>query len=117
MKRIVSSSRFTWFIRIVLLVVLFRPDAAFAQDKIAEAGMRFHVTFPQEKSAVPLDGRILVMLSADNAEEPRFQITNDADTQLIFGINVDGLKPGGVASIDRSVPGYPIKSLADVPAG
>jgi hypothetical protein len=80
-----------------LLLVLCGPDSSLAQDKNAEAGMRFNVTFPKEKSAAPLDGRILVMLSADNAEEPRFQITNDAETQLIFGINVDGLKPGGVA--------------------
>ncbi len=79
--------------------------------------MRFHVTFPGAKSATPLDGRLLVMLSTDNTQEPRFQITNDSSTQLAFGINVDGLKPGEVAVVDRAVLGYPIKSLADVPAG
>jgi len=55
------------------------------------------------------------MLSTNDAEEPRFQITNDADTQLLFGVDVDGLQPGAVAVIDRSVLGYPVKSLADIP--
>ena len=60
--------------------------------------MGFHVSFPAAKSAAPLDGRLLVMLSTDNAQEPRFQITGDANTQLVFGINVDGLKPGEAPS-------------------
>ena len=64
----------------------------------------------------PLDGRVLLMLSNNNTEEPRFQITNDADTQLVFGIDVEGLKPGEHAIFDQSVLGYPIKSLADLPA-
>jgi hypothetical protein len=117
MKRIVSRYHFACSVRIILLLVSFRSDAALAQTKNADAGMRFHVSFPKEKSAAPLDGRILLMLSADNAEEPRFQITTDANTQLIFGINVDSLQPGALAVVDRSASGYPVKSLADVPAG
>src|SRR5580704_9526353 len=93
------------------------PSASFAQNKSVDARMRFTVSFPAVKSAAPLDGRLLVMLSTDHAEEPRFQITNDASTQLAFGMNVDGLKPEAGAVIDRSVLGYPIKSLAEVPAG
>src|SRR5580704_12420522 len=93
------------------------PSASFAQNKSVDARMRFTVSFPAVKSAAPLDGRLLVMLSTDHAEEPRFQITNDAGTQLAFGIDVDGLKPEAGAVIDRSVLGYPIKSLAEVPAG
>ena len=79
--------------------------------------MRFSASFPAAKSVAPLDGRLLVMLSTDNTLEPRFQITGDPSTQLVFGINVDGLKPGEAAVVDRAVLGYPIKSLADVPAG
>src|SRR5580698_55542 len=100
-----------------LLFVSFRSEASVAQDTKKDPGMSFHVSFPAAKSAAPLDGRLLVMLSTDNAQEPRFQITGDANTQLVFGINVDGLKPGEAAVVDRSVLGYPIKSLADVPAG
>jgi hypothetical protein len=79
--------------------------------------MGFDVSFPAAKSAHPLDGRVLVLLSTNNTEEPRFQVTNDAGTQLVFGVNVDGLEPNAAAVVDQSVLGYPIKSLADVPAG
>src|SRR5579864_8379234 len=109
MMRSFSPSRFASSIGLILLFVAVGPEALLAQDKNKDAAMRFHVTFPDAKSALPLDGRILLMLSTDNAEEPRFQITGDAGTQLVFGINVDGLKPGGVGVVDRSVLGYPIK--------
>src|SRR6516165_5316332 len=101
----------------VIIFSSFVPCPPFAENTDAGAGLRFRVSFPTEKSATPLDGRVLLMLSTNDAEEPRFQITNDPDTQLIFGVDVDGLKASDTAAIDRSVLGYPIKSLADVPAG
>jgi hypothetical protein len=93
------------------------PDGSLAQNTDSGSGLRFQVSFPAEKSAGPLDGRVLLMLSKNDAEEPRFQITSDQDTQLVFGVDADALKPGDAATIDRSVLGYPIKTLADVPAG
>jgi hypothetical protein len=80
-------------------------------------GLRFAISFTQEQSSTPLDGRMLLMVSADPEGEPRFQISDDADTQLIFGIDVDGLKPGEEAVIDREVFGYPRRSLAEIPPG
>src|SRR5262245_20094816 len=100
-----------------IVVGSFGPGPSFAQNTDAGAGLRFRVSFPREQSATPLDGRVLLMLSTNDGEEPRFQITSDPDTQLVFGIDVDGLKPGDPAVIDQSVLGYPTKSLADVPAG
>ncbi len=100
-----------------ILYGLFVHDLSFAQAKDTRTGPRFNVSFPREKSATPLDGRVLLILSTNNAQEPRFQITSDPDTQLIFGIDIEGQKPGDPATLDRSVLGYPIKSLADVPAG
>jgi len=66
-----------------------------------------------------LDGRLLLMLSAaeGEGEEPRFQISDGPDTQLIFGIDVDGWKAGQDAVFDASVLGYPLDSLRDVPPG
>lgn len=80
-------------------------------------GVRFALSFPPERSAQPLDGRMLLMLSVDSSAEPRFQINDGYNTQLIFGIDVEGLAPGAEAIIDGSVFGYPIKSLASVPPG
>src|SRR2546426_8338364 len=52
------------------------------------AGARFAISFPAGKSAAPLDGRVLLMLSTDTTAEPRFQISDGPNTQLIFGIDV-----------------------------
>jgi len=81
------------------------------------AALSFEISFPGEQSAEPLDGRILLMLSTDEQGEPRFQIGDDPDTQQIFGIDVDGLKPGEPAVVDGSTFGYPLKTVADVKPG
>jgi hypothetical protein len=79
--------------------------------------LKFEVSFPAERSAAPLDGRILLLLSNNGSAEPRFQVNDGAATQLVFGLDVDGLAPGAAAVIDASVFGYPLSSLADLPAG
>jgi hypothetical protein len=80
-------------------------------------GPRFEITFPAARSATPLDGRLLLMLSTDSSAEPRFQIGDQEETQLIFGANVDGWRPGRPARMDGTMPGYPVESLTRVPAG
>ncbi|MFQ5636437.1 MAG: alpha/beta hydrolase-fold protein [bacterium] len=77
----------------------------------------FEISFSKALSGLPLDGRMLLMLSTDPSNEPRFQINDGPNTQLIFGIDVDALKPGESAVINTTVFGYPLKSLKDVPAG
>src|SRR2546427_3370677 len=48
-----------------------------------------------------------LMLSTDTTAEPRFQISDGPNTQLIFGIDVDALRPGQDAVIDAGAFGYP----------
>jgi hypothetical protein len=81
------------------------------------SGARFVISFPAERSDRPLDGRLLLMISADSTREPRFQINDGANTQLLFGKDVEGLTPGEEAVIDASVLGYPLRSIAEIPAG
>jgi len=80
-------------------------------------GPSFRVSFPASRSAVPLDGRILLLLSTDSTAEPRFQISDGAATQLVFGVDVDGLAPGREAIVDASAWGAPVRSLSSLPAG
>ena len=75
------------------------------------------VSFPAALSAKPLDGRVLFLLSNDPAAEPRMQIDDTPRSQMIFGVTVDGLKPGQSVTIDGGAAGYPIRSINDVPAG
>ncbi len=77
----------------------------------------FEISFSNQQSEEPLDGRLLLMISTDDRREPRFQISDGANSQLIFGIDVDGLKPGEHARIDADVFGYPLKSISKIPPG
>jgi len=77
----------------------------------------FRVSFPKERSAAPLDGRLLLMLSSDPSAEPRMQIDDTPRSQMIFGVTVDGMSPGIPATVDATAWGYPIRSLKDVPPG
>ena len=82
-----------------------------------KSGPRFSVSFPSELSSTPLDGRMLLMISKNPEGEPRNQISDSVNTQQVFGIDVEGLKPGEGATFDASVLGYPVESLAGVQAG
>jgi hypothetical protein len=78
---------------------------------------KFSVSFPKERSAQPLDGRLLLILSNDPSEEPRMQISLAPRTQMIFGVDVDGIQPGQPATIDEASFGYPVRYLHDVKPG
>lgn len=83
-----------------------------------EAGrLRFAVTFPAERSQAPIDGRLLLMLSADTAGEPRFQVSGSVATAQVFGVDVEGWRPGETRYVDATAFGYPLRSLSQVKAG
>ena len=82
-----------------------------------QSELKFKIRFPERHYATSQDGRLLLLLADNNEKEPRFQILDGPETQLAFGIDVEGLKPGEWALFDKTVFGYPIKSLSGVPAG
>ena len=55
----------------------------------APQSARFSVSFPKERSAQALDGRLLLLLSTDASDEPRMQIGLSEKTQIVFGVDVD----------------------------
>src|SRR5258708_6074155 len=75
------------------------------------------VSFPAAQSAKALDGRLLFLLSNDPSAEPRMQIDDTPRSQMVFGVTVDGMKPGQSAAVGNDAAGYPIRRLRDVPAG
>lgn len=77
----------------------------------------FSVTYPASLNEGPINGRMLLLISNDDSREPRFQVSNSPETQLIFGVDVLDFKPGDQAVFNLEVPGYPLKSLKDIPAG
>lgn len=101
----------------LLFLVAF---AGAADKKIAAkpASPRFEISFPKEMSATPLDGHVLLVIANNNDTEPRFQISfMTAQSQQVFGTDVDVLVPGSPAVIDATTLGYPAESLNDIPAG
>jgi hypothetical protein len=93
--------------------------AAFDAPKARPAPLRIVVSFPESLSREALDGRLLLLVSADPSAEPRFQVdgTNAARSQQVFGIDVEDWRAGWEAVFDASVLGYPAESLADLPPG
>jgi hypothetical protein len=85
--------------------------------RAASSELRFAVSFPAERSKTPLDGRLLLLISTDGQAEPRFQVGDGPNTQLVFGVDVDGLAPGAEAVVDAAAFGYPVRSLAALPPG
>lgn len=79
------------------------------------------ISFPTSKSAKPLDGRLLLLLSNDTGPdgkaEPRNQIDDTPRTQIVFGTTVDDLGPNHPIPVTNAYAGYPYKTLADVPPG
>ena len=84
---------------------------------LSAVGQSFSVSFPKDVSAQALDGRVLLVLSTDPSDEPRNQIDDTPRTQMVFGVTVDGWKPGEATVVDAGAWGYPVRSLKDVPAG
>jgi hypothetical protein len=83
----------------------------------AARGLRVAVTYPAARSAAPLDGRLLLLVSSDTAGEPRRQIADGPRTQLVFGTDVDGWRAGEPRVVDATATAYPLRSLAELPRG
>ncbi|HVN79428.1 MAG TPA: hypothetical protein VMW38_10555 [Terriglobia bacterium] len=89
-----------------------------AKGETKEARLHFRVIYPPAISLQPLDGRLLLFLSKDDRDEPRFQISDiSLETQQVFGIDVDGWRPEQEVLLGGDLSGYPLESLAEVPPG
>lgn len=100
---------------IVLAGLLLRCDSN--SNSSSSSKTTFAVTFTTEMIDQAQDGRLLLMLSTDDKREPRQQINDGLTTQLIFGVDVEGVKPGDEMIVDESAFGFPIRNLHDVPKG
>jgi len=79
--------------------------------------LQFAITLPEDDALEPLDGRLLLLVSDNDNAEPRFQLSDGPNTQMVFGIDVDGFAVGEEAIISDTVFGYPFKSIQEIPPG
>lgn len=115
--RIAPAATLTYVATILVTasIALTAPATAAAQSR--QAGPRFAISFPRERSAAPIDGRLIVILSTDDRAESRFQYSYGLATQPAFAIDVDNWMPGTERVVDASAFGFPVRSLAQVPKG
>ena len=80
-------------------------------------GPAFDIRFAAGLAAEAQDGRLLLMLSTKAGAEPRFQVGNNPDSQLIFGVNVEDWDGQSPIRMDSSTIGFPLEDLSEVPPG
>ncbi len=102
-----------------VLAGLFVTSTAVAAVPAAPSGPSFAVSFPASRSAAPLDGRVILLLSRDRTREPRSHVASNLplDTPYIFGLNVEGLAPAHAAVLDEAAFGWPARHFSALPAG
>ena len=103
--------------RLPLWLILVLPISLLAQSGFTQADEAYFSVIYSPNMGDSYDGRLLLMLSTDPSAEPRFQISDGPNTQLIFGMDVEDWTPGEQMHFGPSAFGYPIESLQDVPAG
>ena len=110
------QSRLSSVLLIMPLIFLLSACEMKVEDA-APRGPQFSVSFDASLSDSAQDGRLLVLLAMNDEDEPRFQISNSADTQLVFGLNVQDWQGGTEIIVDNEAVGFPMKDLSKVPAG
>jgi len=81
--------------------------------------LTFSISFPAAKSAQPLDGRVILLLSPREGVEPRTLVSPDEPLKspYLFSVQVAGLQPGAPAVIDGKVFGWPAANLSAIAPG
>jgi len=82
-----------------------------------KGNLKFAISFTKEMSDQAQDGRLMLLFSTNEKAEPRNQINFQLSTQLAFGVDVDGMKPGDEIVIDERAFGYPIRNINKIPPG
>ncbi len=90
---------------------------ALATPCVGQSMLQFAISFPGRLSQDAQDGRVLLFISNNDAAEPRFQVGNGHESQLVFGVDAEGLLPGETVLVDANVFGYPLESISEIPAG
>lgn len=105
----------------VWLLVLALAIVPVAGATGAASNLRFKVTLPGAAAGQALQGRMLVVLSKDidGKREPRFEVNalSPLDSQQVFGMDVQGLQPGGSVLVGGDAVGYPVVDVAAIPPG
>ena len=99
------------------LAAVMATAAAGVPERAAAPRLRVGLSVAGSVAAQPLDGRMLLLIAANDRSEPRFQISDGDRTAQVFGLDVDGLRTGQEVFVDATTLGYPAQNLGDLPPG
>ena len=103
-------------LNLLLLVVATIGSCTVPSDEVP-LGKSFIVSFSSGVLDESTDGRLILILTKNDDEEPRFQVRPGVNAVQIFGLNVEGMQPGETVLLDQNAFGYPHASLKDLPEG
>jgi hypothetical protein len=94
------------------------PNSARAAHVSRAAATSFAISLPAGRSAAPLYGRIILLVSPDLSREPRSHVSEDEplDSPYLFGLNVDAFSTSAAVIIDDHAFGWPAARLSQLPA-
>ncbi|MDO8836754.1 MAG: hypothetical protein Q7V01_14230, partial [Vicinamibacterales bacterium] len=102
---------------VALVVAAGLAAGAVAIESRAQKPLRIEVSFPASLESKALDGRVLLAISRRDTPPPLNAQMTGPNAQPMFGIDVNGLKPGQAAVFDGATRGWPVESLRDLPPG
>ncbi|GJM33078.1 MAG: hypothetical protein DHS20C18_20790 [Saprospiraceae bacterium] len=83
----------------------------------SQDSLTFTMVLPDTVEQEKLDGRLLLLISKDDSQEPRFQIGDGLNSQQVFGVDVEAWGNAEGRTFDVNSSGYPVEKLHDIPAG
>jgi len=94
------------------------PIAAAAGTASKQAPLRIEVKIAGSvQNGEKLTGHLIVIISKDASDEPRFQFHGTYDSQQGFGVDAENLSPGATIVVDDTTVGYPLRHLGELPPG
>lgn len=84
---------------------------------IDSTAQMFRVKIKDQLHTENFDGRLLLLFSNNNESEPRFQVSDALNTQVVFGKNVDHWSKGTIQTMAEEAYGFPKERLSELPAG
>ncbi len=81
------------------------------------SGITFNIEHPKkDENGNLIKGRVLLFLSNNALDEPRFQTNDKSSTAFVFGVDLKA-KNSSKTIIDSKAFGYPVKSIDQIPPG
>jgi S-formylglutathione hydrolase FrmB len=103
-----------WIEKVILVLFSFSSLAGSIYAQQDTSNIRFEISFPSELQKQSITGRIFLIIATKDGTEPRLQMRSDP---VLFGIDINQLKPDVTVEINNNCPGSPVKSLRNLPAG